>query len=523
MKVDVTKDRVAIVECHQVTEGEYCVNECEFTLPSCFDGLTVTAVFNNIPVPLFNNRCYIPSLKKGGVALGVYAYRKNGEALELVYSPKPTGFFVDEGSYTEETQTQDIPEISRYEEYCKMLADFCENIIIQMDYVKRDELVKEISSENSHLQVPSAKAVYDLVESTETKLQNQKSGSTNIFSNALKGSCVAGNVVMDDVSPLTHDVECKITRKNLMTETDIGEFTQRKNISFEKACPAGVYSISAMIEADDSSVEKYLVWFTQDGGPTRGATFVRNFDGRSVVENISLPQEFDGIAFFAGPNASAAAGKTARLYDIQIEKSNVATEYSPYFEYENTKFVLGGKNLSSVQNVQCENYEKINLGYTLPQGKYSFGSKVSSNDKDSLKCMVALINEENGAVEEVGKIFFQRNSKTRVLVENQEIEKPFNCLVFYCSETEEFSQGDSASFTDFQIEFGEKASNYKVYKSVETLVPDSSGEIKGIKSKSPEMSILSFEKGALVNVEYNRDIAHVIKNIEEKLFNEESV
>ena len=116
MKVDVTKERVAITECHVVTEGEYCVNECEFQLPECFDGLTVTAVFNDIPVPLLENKCFIPSLKKGGAVLVVYAYRKKGDALELVYSPKPTAFYVDEGSYTGANGIEETPEISRYEE-----------------------------------------------------------------------------------------------------------------------------------------------------------------------------------------------------------------------------------------------------------------------------------------------------------------------------------------------------------------------------------------------------------------------
>ena len=132
MKVDVTKERVAITQCHIVTEGEYCVNECEFQLPQCFDGLTVTAVFNDIPVPLLNNRCFIPSLKKGGAVLGVYAYSKSGEKLELVYSPKPTAFYVEEGSYKDKAKEEEIPEISKYEEYCTMLSQLCENLISQI-------------------------------------------------------------------------------------------------------------------------------------------------------------------------------------------------------------------------------------------------------------------------------------------------------------------------------------------------------------------------------------------------------
>ena len=93
MKVKVTEENVVITECSCINEGEVGINECGFLLPECFEGLTVTAAFNNIPVPVVDNKCNVPSLKKGTAILGVYAYKENDEGIELMYSPKPTSFF----------------------------------------------------------------------------------------------------------------------------------------------------------------------------------------------------------------------------------------------------------------------------------------------------------------------------------------------------------------------------------------------------------------------------------------------
>ena len=80
MIVSVSKDEVKITELTQVNQGDYKVNLCKFILPDCFSGLSVTAVFNGVHVPVAGNRCYIPNLENGNCILGVYAYKEeNGE------------------------------------------------------------------------------------------------------------------------------------------------------------------------------------------------------------------------------------------------------------------------------------------------------------------------------------------------------------------------------------------------------------------------------------------------------------
>ena len=129
MKVKVTEKQVIITERDQVNEGEYGINQCEFTLPESFQGLSVTAIFNGIPVPLNDGKCLIPSLEEGNCVLGVYAYSQTLGETEIMYSPKPDEFRVENGSFTGDVSEEIIPKVFDYETYCRMLQVYWREII----------------------------------------------------------------------------------------------------------------------------------------------------------------------------------------------------------------------------------------------------------------------------------------------------------------------------------------------------------------------------------------------------------
>ena len=129
MKVKVTEKQVMITELTEVYEGEVGINRCDFTLPKSFNGLSVTAIFNGIPVPLADGKCIIPALPAGNCIIGVYAYRKNGEEMELMYSPKTTMFYVGIGSFCKEINEEILPEVFDYETYCQMLQGYWREMI----------------------------------------------------------------------------------------------------------------------------------------------------------------------------------------------------------------------------------------------------------------------------------------------------------------------------------------------------------------------------------------------------------
>ncbi len=177
MKVKVTKDAVIITECAPVNAGEKGINVCQFQLPEEFSSLTVTAAFNNIPVPVCENECIIPTLKKGTVVLGVYAYKENGGSVQLMYSPKPTAFYVNEGSYTEEVAVEEIPTIGEYEKYCQMFASSLIEKVSDREILSNK--TRNITKTSSHDQYPTAKAVYDELQKFKSVTRLGKSDFIN--------------------------------------------------------------------------------------------------------------------------------------------------------------------------------------------------------------------------------------------------------------------------------------------------------------------------------------------------------
>lgn len=155
MKAKVTEKHVMITEISEVYEGEFGINRCDFTLPKSFEGLFVTAVFNGIPVPLTDGKCIIPSLPNGNCILGVYAYKKNGEETELMYSPKPTMFFVGKGSFCKEINEEIIPEVFSYETYCQMLQGYWRELF-------GENTLNEYKADATEHQFYSANAINDM-------------------------------------------------------------------------------------------------------------------------------------------------------------------------------------------------------------------------------------------------------------------------------------------------------------------------------------------------------------------------
>ena len=144
MVIEVNKQEVKIKEPLAINEGECGVNKCKFILPECFEGLCATAVFNNIPVPIVNGECVIPSLKKGNAVAGVYAYLEGESGIKIMYSPKPTVFYVSEGSYSDVVNEEAFPDISLYEEYCRSILNKYEAVegALKQSEKKRNEAEK---------------------------------------------------------------------------------------------------------------------------------------------------------------------------------------------------------------------------------------------------------------------------------------------------------------------------------------------------------------------------------------------
>ena len=164
MNIQVTRDKVCIIEKENIHKGEYKINELTFDFSDEYTSdLVINAVFTNklgntYQVSIIDNKCQIPAeilAETGQVLLGVYAYKINGEELELRYSPFPTSFVVLSGSYDPTAEESQEITPTQYEQYMQALQNGLNQVQASIS-----ELNKATDSAN------------DLVDEINQKLEN---------------------------------------------------------------------------------------------------------------------------------------------------------------------------------------------------------------------------------------------------------------------------------------------------------------------------------------------------------------
>jgi len=287
MRVSVNEKTVTITENSQVNYGEHGVNVCFFTLPECFKDLCVTAVFDGIPVPVSGGECVIPSLKKGNVTLGVYAYKKVGEQVEIMYSPKPTVFYVGDGSFCEDEMAEEAPAIGRFEEYCNAvltrLSQFLEN--------SKDVLLGDASP-------------------------------------ALRGYSEGCAVRLDDVSPFSHRARVAFVNENGGSVSMIKARICGKNL-FDGVTTDGNSSPQIYRRVEMFlPVGKYTLSFSEDvyfQAKSNNMTYTRT--GNRIFY-LTVTESGDSFVQFRLNESTTTPWDSS--VEIQLEIGNAATEFQEY-------------------------------------------------------------------------------------------------------------------------------------------------------------------------------------------------
>lgn len=284
MEVNVTKEKVIITSPVAINSNEYMVNTCKFILPQSFQGLTVTAVFNKIPVPLTGDTCYIPALEKGTATVGVYAYEYADDGIKLMYSPSPATFFVCDGSYSTETAVEELPLITEFEKYCAAVtaltfpkSDVISEFDDSTDYddtkvfsvgalrsvlsmfsnemvnlrkeaesieSKAEKIINKatiIGASSTDFTYPSSKAVADYVATREAEL--------NKSITAVSGSLESTDTRVDNVLNRINDINNGITEVNSNISNNSAEIS-----ALNSALESGVRELNSKITENASGI-----------------------------------------------------------------------------------------------------------------------------------------------------------------------------------------------------------------------------------------------------------------------------
>lgn len=111
---------------------------------------------------------------------------------------------------------------------------------------------------------------------------------------------------------------------NLWIADETITFTQKTDVTFSPALPAGTYTFSALVTSNDT--DAVISRFQINSGSVMG-DLRRNVRSSAT---ITTPDPITTITLYAARNTATSADDTATFADIQIEDGSIASTYSPH-------------------------------------------------------------------------------------------------------------------------------------------------------------------------------------------------
>ena len=283
MKIKVDVNNVTIIEKSDIHKGEYNINKCIFEFSSEYTkDLIYRAVFSCINGSFYqlilNNECNIPEEilreKDVNIELGVYAYILNDDnELELRYSPKPTYFRVENGSYKDADKTE-VPSPTDYE---KFLNEFNRNATNKTEEFNKnaDEKIKEINNKVSDVEKIEdnieeiEKRVSASEQNAKTSETNAKTSESNAQKSAKKASESESNIISieKNINDLKKDIDNTKTQidekaKEVKNNSDIA--IEQARIATQQATLSGQNANKTSVDKEDISQMKVSIEASED-------------------------------------------------------------------------------------------------------------------------------------------------------------------------------------------------------------------------------------------------------------------
>ena len=347
----------------------------------------------------------------------------------------------------------------------------------------------------------------------------------NTFSNALKGSASGEAFLLDDVSPVSHEMAVKVRGKNLIpypyadttktlngiTFTDNGDGTITANgtataqtdfvVKQNLTVPAGTYILSNYIDAD----KRVFLGVKRNGGNTE------------YYNNTAFNINDGDIITFIYIRITNGTECTNVVFSPQLELGTSATAYTPYIsDLTDVKVTKLGKNL-----FDKDNPNKIN-GYFSADGDSI--SPVPSTRSIYLACKpntsytaskitsarfaLGFTSEVPAGGVEVNGVAFSSSGAT-TLTSTSPADAKYLVVWFYHQSYDTGITEDEIMNT-IQVELGSAATEYEAYVTPVEYTPDSDGTVDDVMSLYPNTTLMTDTTGAIIDCEYNADIKKYI-------------
>lgn len=345
----------------------------------------------------------------------------------------------------------------------------------------------------------------------------------NTFANALKGNKSDNAILIDDVSPVTHDMGVKVRGKNLF---DINGFINLKdNSTYYGINDNGELYVKQSDFRDDTVIPAFVT--LEAGTYTLSSTtaITSNFKLINLTDNKTIA--FNNNVTFSIEKATSLGIKCWQsantvIGKFQLELGTTATDYTPYVpDLTAVKVSRCGKNL-------FDNNKLSEWGLTLSDGKYtgsvsvlnsktlfsSFKSNTrytisvkASNASKSSATLLISINYTDGTTQTVIRV----NSTTeKVYSFTSTANKSISNI------TSTYYDVDTINIAYIQIEEGTIATEYEPYKGAD-YTPTADGTVEGVTSLYPNTTLMTDTEGVLIDCEYNRDINKAFAELQQAI------
>lgn len=384
----------------------------------------------------------------------------------------------------------------------------------------------------------------------------------NTFANALKGSKSDTAILIDDVSPVTHNMGVKVRGKNLCVDV-----SDRTDVFFSGS-PTTTYSITGGqiikgFAVNGNATNYHITDFVNSNGTvsfkTNNASYTIGIDVRvvqgetyTVSANITggaggsspiwitflkdgLFQSYTTAQSFTVPNncnqailliRPSAANTECSFSNVQLELGTTATAYTPYVpDLTAVKVTRCGKNLLSAMSlyqtvtnnavpIHFKAGQKYTISFTTTYtawrlmffGTDKNGAAFDNSKPDANKYISGMYTGT------IGRLQHASNQSGNTLTFTCNEDCTITAITFWnvASETDK-------TYSDFQLEIGSTATDYEPYKECAEYTPNADGTVEGVTSLYPNTTLVTDTEGVLIDCEYNRDINKAFAELQQAI------
>ena len=485
----------------------------------------------------FFNGCPNFQLELGSAATEYQKYvTPNWQLTEPAYTSGSTNtlYFVDCTEFTNGTfKYSEVSKSSSYEA-AKEAYNKAQNAQNNVDSLttRVSEAEANIALNKKSIELRATKT------EVETTVNNIKVGGRNILLNSsfkkstdewdVSTPVISGEgyLYADDVSPVEHSINCVISRKNLLSAMSLFPTVtnnaipihfkagQKYTISFTTTYTAwrlmffGTDKNGTPFDGSSTNTGKYISeTYTGTTGRLQHAS---NQSGNTFTFTCNEDCIITAVVFW---NVKNETGKT--YSDFQLELGTTATAYAPYvpdltavkvktlgknlfdniFEFSNKGVDLTSYGDYWVLNGDCiESYNFTFKQNNLRSGTYTFSTLQSSNIENNKNPIIQLQLQDI----DDGSYVYYNLANNNVLNQSTTftIDKEYICNL-------RIRVQEGITYNNYyiypQLEFGSVATDYEPYITPIEYTPSSNGTASGIKSISPNMTLMSDTAGILLN------------------------